>query len=110
MPKRPEIEESSGNLYADLGFADPELEQAKADLAREIRSAIDIRGMTQGEAGKLLGVDQADVSRITRGRLGGYSLERLITMLSRLNMRVEFRVLPYDGSNLKLSDSGAELA
>ena len=85
MNKRQEIEVSSGNLYADLGFADPEIEQAKADLAREIRAAIYIREMTLVDAGKLLGVDQADISRITRGRLGGYSLERLITMLSQLN-------------------------
>jgi predicted XRE-type DNA-binding protein len=105
MPKRPKIEVSSGNVYADLGFANPELERAKADLAREIRSIIDIRGMTQVAAGDLLGVDQADISRITRGRLGSYSLERLITILSRLNMRVEIRVLPCEESELNSSVS-----
>jgi predicted XRE-type DNA-binding protein len=120
MPKRPKIEESSGNIYADLGFADPELERAKADLAREIRSVIDIRGMTQVEAGKLLGVDQADISRITRGRLGGYSFERLITMLSRLDIRVEIRVIPsevsthastdFETDELDLTDRGAHEA
>jgi predicted XRE-type DNA-binding protein len=109
MAKHLKIEESSGNVYADLGFANPELERAKADLAREIRSVIDIRGMTQAEAGKLFGVDQADVSRITRGRLGGYSLERLITMLSRLNVRVEIHVLPFEDSELKSSVSVADV-
>jgi predicted XRE-type DNA-binding protein len=109
MAKRPKVKESSGNVYADLGFANPELERAKADLAREIRSTIDIRGMTQAEAGELLGVDQADISRITRGRLGGYSLERLITMLGRLNVRVEIRVHPYEESEFQTSVSVADV-
>jgi predicted XRE-type DNA-binding protein len=86
MTNRPAVEVSSGNVYADLGFADPELESAKADLAREIRSAIDSRGLTQSEAAEHLGVDQADVARVTRGCLGGYTLERLIDISSRLTM------------------------
>jgi predicted XRE-type DNA-binding protein len=98
MAKRPEIVESSGNVYADLGFANPRIEQAKAELASDIRAIIDIRGMTQVDASEFLGVDHAGVSRITRGRLGGYSLERLITILSRLNMRVEIRVPPCTGT------------
>lgn len=83
-------------MYADLGFADPELEQAKADLAREIRSIIDIRGMTKSEAAEHMDVDQADVSRITRGRLGSYSPERLTTLLTRLNLDVDIRLRPRD--------------
>lgn len=105
MPKQSKIVESSGNVYADLGFGNPELERTKAELAREIRSVIDIRGLTQAEAGDLLGIDQSDISRITRGRPGRYSLERLITILSRLDMRVEIRVHPHEESELKSSGS-----
>ena len=89
-----QIEVSSGNLYADLGFADPELEEAKAMLAREIRAAIAATGLSQSDAGKQLGISQADISRITRGRLGGYSIERLLTLLRRLDLDVEITVTP----------------
>ena len=73
---------SSGNLYADLGFADPELEEAKANLARQIRSIVEDRGLNQSDAGKCVGVDQADISRIVRGRLGAFSIDRLMTLLN----------------------------
>jgi predicted XRE-type DNA-binding protein len=97
MTKPINVNVSSGNLYADLGFANPELEQAKADLAREIRSNIELRRLTQVEAAELLGIDQADVSRITRGRLGGFSLERLITFLTRLSLDIGIQVRPTVG-------------
>jgi predicted XRE-type DNA-binding protein len=92
MASRLRIEESSENLYEDFGFPNPGLEQAKAELAREIRSVIDIRGLTQKQAGDLLGVDQSEVSRITRGRLGRYSLDKLFLLLEKLDRRVEIRV------------------
>jgi predicted XRE-type DNA-binding protein len=109
VAKRNASKESSENVYADLGFPNPELEQAKAALAREIRSIIDVRGMTQTEAGELLGVDQADISRITRGRLGGYTLDRLLTMLFRLDVRVEIRVHPPVAPVSGTTGTGTEL-
>lgn len=91
MVKQPKVQKSSGNVYADLGFANPELEWAKANVAREIRSIIDIRGLTHAEAGKFLGIDQAEVSSITRGRLGGYSLVQLITLSTYVNADADLR-------------------
>lgn len=65
------VHTSGDNIYADLGFDYPEVEPAKAKLAREIRRPIDARGISQVQAGELIGLDPADVSRIVRGRLGG---------------------------------------
>ena len=39
----------SGNVYADLGFEEPDLEAVKATFARAIRDQIEARGITQGE-------------------------------------------------------------
>lgn len=85
---------SSGNVFADLGYADPTEAQAKAELARRISSIIEHRHLTQSEAAQLLGTDQPKVSALRRGRLAGFSLERLIAFLNALDRDVEIVIKP----------------
>jgi len=68
--------EGSGNVYADLGVANPQEARAKADLAHRIVDIIEERKLTQVQAGKVLGVDQPKVSALKRGRLTDFSVER----------------------------------
>ncbi len=89
-----EVEESSGNVFADLGLPDPEERLAKALLSRQIARLIRARELTQAEAAELLGIKQPDVSNIVRGRLSGWSLERLTRLLNRLGQDVEITVRP----------------
>lgn len=84
----------SGNVYADLGFANPTEELAKAQLAMMIHDAIQERALTQQAAATLIGIDQPKVSHILRGRLGGFSLERLMGFLTALGRDVEVVVRP----------------
>jgi predicted XRE-type DNA-binding protein len=84
----------SGNIYADLGFEEPEVEQTKASLARRVAVLVKARGLTQVEAAGLLGIDQPKVSALLRGRLGGFSVERLMRLLTRLDQDVEIVVQP----------------
>ena len=84
----------SGNVYADLGFADSVEMQAKARIVAEISRIIQVRKMTQIEAGELLGIDQPKVSALLRGHFDGYSQERLIGFLTKLGMDVEIVVRP----------------
>lgn len=88
------VEESSGNVFADLELPDPEERLAKADLALAIAREIRSRGLTQAEAAQLLGIAQPDVSNLTRGRLAGYSIERLTRLLNTLGQDVEIRIHP----------------
>ncbi|HEU4882100.1 MAG TPA: helix-turn-helix transcriptional regulator [Longimicrobium sp.] len=67
----------SGNVFADLGLPDPEEALAKAGLAREIADTIDRRGLTEGEATRIMGLDQPKASDLLRGRLAGFSSDRL---------------------------------
>jgi predicted XRE-type DNA-binding protein len=83
---------SSGNVFADLGLARPEERLAKAGLALEIERIIRKRGLTQAQAGKLLGIDQPKVSALRHGRLSGFSVERLIRFLNALDRDVEIVV------------------
>ena len=89
-----EVEKSSGNVYKDLGFVDASTELAKAEPARRISEVIEERGLTQAEAAKALGVDQPKVSALVRGRLGGFSTERLFKFLNALDREVEIVIRP----------------
>jgi predicted XRE-type DNA-binding protein len=77
-----------------VGLADAGTRLAKAELARSITWIIQERGLTQREAAQVLGIDQPKVSAITRGRLGDFSLERLLTLVNRLGMDIDIAVSP----------------
>jgi predicted XRE-type DNA-binding protein len=80
---------SSGNIFADLGFANPEEELLKAKLVRQIRLIVKRRKLTQAKAAALMGVKQPDVSAIVTGRTGKFSLDRLVRCLHRLDYEVD---------------------
>lgn len=96
MPEKAnaEIHPGSGNVFADLGFPEPEEHLRKAELARNICAAMEHRGLNQVEAAKLLGTDQPKISALKRGRLSGFSLERLIRFLRRLDWEVIISARP----------------
>jgi predicted XRE-type DNA-binding protein len=91
------IERGSGNVFADLGFSHPDLALAKAELVQRIRELIEERKLTQIRAAQLLGLDQPKVSSLVRGRVEGYSIDRLFRFLTALGQRVEITVGPCTG-------------
>lgn len=86
------IERGSDNVFADLGLPNAEERQRKAILAERITSLIKERKLTQTEVGTLLGIDQAKVSELTRGRLSEFSIPTLIEYLIALGQDVEIMV------------------
>lgn len=86
--------EGSGNVFADVGVRNPELALLKAEISIAIEKAIERKGITQREAGELMGIPAVKVSNIVCGRLKGYSLDRLITYLKRLDVDVEVKMKP----------------
>ena len=68
MKRNPDVEESSGNVFADPGFKNSKQELLKARLTVEIYKLLSKRGVTQSEAAKLLGNTQAEVSALMRSR------------------------------------------
>ena len=81
-------------MFADLGIPNPDLALAKAELVRRIRDLIAERKLTQAKAAELLGIDQPKVSALVRGRVEGYTIDRLFRILAALGQRVEINVLP----------------
>jgi predicted XRE-type DNA-binding protein len=92
MAKKIEVIEGSGNVFADIGLPNPEERLAKAGLAIRIASAIRARRLTQARAARILKIDQPKVSRLLRGRLSGFSTERLMHFLTLLGHDVEIVV------------------
>ena len=82
----------SGNVFADVGHPRPAEALAKAELARKIGIIIENRGLTQAAAAAVLEVDQPKVSALIRGRLAGFSLDRLVRFLVLLGHDVEIVV------------------
>src|SRR5438552_18632145 len=86
------IVRSSGNVFADLGFADAGERQTKVRLAFAINDVLKRRGLSQGKAAELLGINQPKVSALSKYRLEGFSVERLMRFLTSLNQDVEIIV------------------
>jgi len=82
----------SGNVFADLSVPNPELALLKADISIAIEQAIERKGISQREAGELMGVPAVKVSNIICGRLKGYTLDRLFTYLKRLDVDVQVKM------------------
>ena len=85
------VTEGSGNVFADIGVAEPEQALAKARLAAKIAAAIEEEGLTQTKAAERLRTDQAKVSAIVRGRLDQFSTERLLQYAQLIGYDVEIR-------------------
>ena len=96
MRKKPSIraQASSGNVFADLGLPNPEQELLKARLTLQIYKIVKARGLTQAQAGAVLGIKQPHVSALMRNRAGNFSVGRLIEFLNRLGQDVEITVKP----------------
>lgn len=85
----PAITPSSGNVFADLGFADADERQTKARLAFAINRILESRRLSQTQAAQWLGVNQPKISALSNYRLEGFSVERLMHFLNALGRDVE---------------------
>jgi predicted XRE-type DNA-binding protein len=92
VTREPVSSPSSGNPFADLGMSDPDLRLAKAKIAQKITAIMREQNLTQVQIAEKLGVDQPQVSRITRGILKNYSIDRLMELVRRLNQDIEISI------------------
>lgn len=94
MAKKMTIKRSSGNIFADLGLPNPEQELLKAQLTLQIYKIVKARGLTQAQAGAVLGIKQPHVSALMRNRAGNFSVGRLMKFLTALGQDVKITVKP----------------
>jgi predicted XRE-type DNA-binding protein len=94
MRKHIEVERSSGNVFADLCLPNPEQHLVKVTIALTIARTIRERGLTQEQAGDLLGLTQPKVSDLVRGQLEKFTIDRLLRYLCKLDYDVTIRFQP----------------
>lgn len=94
MKKKGKIafEESSGNVFADLGLDDAEELLIRAKLGHSVRMILEKKKIKQREIGKLLEIKQPEVSNLMNGRYTLFSQERLFAFLNKLDRKVTVQV------------------
>ena len=89
-----DVQGGSGNVFADLGYADARERSLKVRLAMEVNGILSERELAQDRTAVLLGIRQPHVSDLVRYRLNRFSVERLMEFLTRLGKDVEIRIGP----------------
>ena len=79
----------SANVFADLGFTDGAERQAKLRLAYALNHLVEARNLSQAHAARVLGLTQPKVSALRHYKLSGFSIERLMNLLTALDQDVE---------------------
>lgn len=96
MPRRNaepvDITRGTKNVFADLGYPDAVERQAKLRLAYALNQVLEQQKLTQTAAAKLLGLTQPKVSALRHYKLAGFSVERLMTLLTVLDQDVEILI------------------
>ena len=87
-----EVVRGSGNVFADFGYPNAAGEQLKALLAAQIINVLDRDAITVRQAREHTGIAAADFSRIRQVKLDRFTIDRLITILERLDQRVEVKL------------------
>ena len=83
------IEKGSGNVFADIGFANDQEMLVKANLALKISEIIAQRRLTQIEAAAVLGIPQPKLSKLLRGQFHGVSETKMLECLNKLGRDIQ---------------------
>ena len=87
--RREPITRGTRNVFADLGFPDAVERQAKLRLAYALNQVLEERKLSQADAAKVLGVTLPKVSALRHYKLAGFSVERLMNILTALGQDLE---------------------
>jgi predicted XRE-type DNA-binding protein len=90
-----EFEESSGNVFADLGLEDANELQTRSEIGYHVFAILKERNLKQREIAILLGIKQVEVSHLMNGHFSRFSTDKLLEFLKRLNQKVTIQISPH---------------
>lgn len=93
--QRIRFEESSGDVFADLGVKDAGQLQVRSQLGYHVFRILEARKMEQREISSLLGIAPPDLAHLMNGHFNHFSTEKLLGFLKRLERKVTIKVSPY---------------
>ena len=85
---------STGNVFRDLGYPEPEARNLTlcSDLFIAIEKFTKNSGLTQTAAAKQLGITQSRLNQLLRGHLDRFSLDALVEIATNAGLEVRFVV------------------
>ena len=92
--KTDDYEVGSGNVFADLELDDADELLTRAQLGHTVRMILTKKKLKQREIAALLGIDQAEVSKLMNGQYHLFAEGRLFGFLNKLNKKVTVRITP----------------
>jgi predicted XRE-type DNA-binding protein len=99
MTKEQVFEESSGNVFADLGLEDADELFARGKIGIQILRLLKQRNLKQGEISEILGIPQPEVSHLMKGEFQRFSEGKLLNFLKRLDIEITLHLRPRNGGN-----------
>ena len=88
MTQEPVFEESSGNVFADLGLEDASELFTRGKIGIQVLRLLKQRNLKQREISELLGIPQPEVSRLMKGEFQRFSEGKLLIFLKRLDTEI----------------------
>jgi len=88
---------TSGSVLDDLGFSPDEAQELKikVDIWRALIAHIEDQGFSTDYLVGTLKVHQPDVSNLLNGKIGRFSVGRLIQFAARLNLKSEIQITEF---------------
>jgi predicted XRE-type DNA-binding protein len=90
--KQIEFEESSGNVFADLGLTDADQLLVRSQIGFHVFKILEDKKLKQRETADILGIAQPDVSHLMNGHFSRFTTDKLLDFLKRLDRKVAIEV------------------
>ena len=78
-----EIEEGSGNVFADLGLDDSDEPFARSKLGFHVYQLLKSKNLKQREIASLLGIKAPEASHLMNGHFSRFSTDKLLDFLKK---------------------------
>jgi predicted XRE-type DNA-binding protein len=88
------VDAGTGDVFQDLGFADPRERKLRVQLAMRLNDLIKDRKVTQAAIAEIFGIPQPHVSELRNYKLSRFSSERLLHFITQLDRDVEIVIRP----------------
>lgn len=88
MTQEPIFEESSGNVFADLGLKDADELFMRGKIGIQVIRLLKQRNLKQREVSQLLGISQLEVSHLMNGEFQRFSEGKLLIFLKLLDTEI----------------------
>ncbi len=105
---KPDVTESGGNVFRDLGFSEEEAgaSLAKAKLVLVIHRVMKKAGWTQERTAEAIGMKQPRLSTLLRGDFRNISEAKLLDCVMRLGCDVKITITPRSAGKSKTRRQG----